>query len=80
MIKFEKKHCNDINRKSAKILRLSSGKIDKYQHLTSKGMLHSDQSRIIEQAAFGFSPFAKAFKKQIKTTENQGEKAWKATA
>ena len=43
-------------------------------------MLHSDQSRIIEQVAFGFSPFAKAFKKQIKTTENQGEKAWKATA
>ena len=36
MIKLEKKHCNDINRKSAKILRLSSGKIDKYHILKAK--------------------------------------------
>ena len=75
MIKLETKYYNDINRESAKILRLSSRKIDKYQYLTSKGKLPSDQSRIIEKPAFGFSPLVKVFKKQVKTIENQGEKA-----
>ena len=39
----------DINREAAKISALSSGKIDKYEHLTSEEILLSDQSRIIEQ-------------------------------
>ena len=34
----------------------------------------SDQSRIIEQAKFTYSPLSKAFKKQIKTIEDQGIK------
>ena len=31
----------------------------------------SDQSRIIKQAEFTYSPLSKAFEKQIKTVENQ---------
>ena len=50
-IKNEKLHCN-INREAAKASALSSGKIDKYEYLTDKEILPSDQSRIIEQAKF----------------------------
>ena len=72
----------DINRAAEKISVLSSGKIDKYEYLTSKEILPSDQSRIIEQAKFTNSPLSKAFEKQIKAIEDQGKKtnkgAWKA--
>ena len=34
----------------------------------------SNQQQIIEQAKFTFSPLEKAFEKQIKTIEDQGEK------
>ena len=43
---------------------LSSDKIDKYEHLTVEEILTSDQSRIMEQAKFTFSPLGKAFEKQ----------------
>ena len=46
----------DINRKAAKISALSSRKIDKYEYLTGKEILPSDQSRITEQAKFTYSP------------------------
>ena len=39
-----------INRETAKILALSSGKIDKYEHLVGGEILPSDQNRMIEQA------------------------------
>ena len=39
----------DVNREAAKISTLSSGKIDKYEFLTSEEILPSDQSRIIEK-------------------------------
>ena len=42
----------DINRKAANISALSSGNIDKYQYLTGKEMLPSNQQQIIEQAKF----------------------------
>ena len=38
----------DINREAAKILALSSGKIDKYEYLTGEEILHPDQRRVIE--------------------------------
>ena len=60
----------DIKRKAAKISALSSGKIDKYEYLTGEEILPSDQSRIIEQAKFTYSPLSKAFEKQIKTIED----------
>ena len=63
----------DINRDAAKISVLSSGKIDKYEHLTGEETLSSNQQQIIEQAKFTYSPLGKAFEKQI-TIEDQGEK------
>ena len=61
----------DINRKAAEISALSSGKIDKYEYLTGKDILPSNQQQIIEQAKFTYSPLGKAFEKQTKTIEDQ---------
>ena len=61
----------DINREAAKILTLSSGKIDKYEYLTGEEILPSNQQQIIEQAKCTYSPLGKAFEKQTKTTEDQ---------
>ena len=64
----------DINREAAKISALSSGEICKYEYLTGEDILPSNQQQIIEQAKFTYSPLGKAFEKQIKTIEDQGEK------
>ena len=64
----------DINREAAKISALSSGKVDKYEYLTGEEILPSNQQQIIQQAKFTYSPLGKAFEKQIKTIEDQGEK------
>ena len=64
----------DINGEAAKISALSSGRIDKYEYLTGKETLLSNQQQIIEQAKFSYSPLGKAFEKQTKTIEDQGEK------
>ena len=63
----------DINTEVAKILALSSGKIDKQEYLTGEEILASDQSRI-EHVRFIYFPLAKAFGKQIKKFEEQGKK------
>ena len=71
----------DINREAAKISSLSSGKIHKYEYLSGKDILPSNQQQIIEQGRFTlfiYSPLGKAFDKQIKTIEDQGEKQVKA--
>ena len=57
---------------------MSSDKSDKYEYLTDKETLTSDQNRIIEQAKFTYSPLGRAFEKQVKTIEDQGEKQTKA--
>ena len=68
----------DINREAAKLSALSSGKIDKYEYLTCEEILPPNQQQIIQQAKFTYSPLGKAFKKQIKTIEDQGEEQVKA--
>ena len=68
----------DINRETVKISALSSGKIHKYEYFTGEDILPSNQQQIIEQAKFTYSPLGKAFEKQIKTIEDQGEKQIKA--
>ena len=68
----------DINREAAKISALPSGKIQKYEYLTGEDILPSNQQQIVEQARFTYSPLGKAFEKQIKTIEDQGEKQIKA--
>ena len=42
----------DDKREAAKISVLSSGKIDKYEHLSGEEILPSDQNRIMQQAKF----------------------------
>ena len=76
-IRDEKLQYN-ITREAAKILALSSGKIYKYEYLTGEDILPSNRQQIIEQARFTYSPLGKAFEKQIKTIEDQGQKQIKA--
>ena len=64
----------DINREAAKISALSSGKFDRYEYLTGEEILPSNQQQLIEQAKFTYSPLGKAFQKQTKAIEDQGEK------
>ena len=62
----------NINRKVAKISALSSGKIHKYEYLTGEDILPSNQTQIIEQAKFIYSPLGKLLKnksKQLKINE-----------
>ena len=63
-----------INREAAKISVLSSGKVRKYEYLTGEDILPSNQQQTIEQAKFTYSPLRKAFEKQTKTIEDQGQK------
>ena len=63
----------DINRETARISALSSGKIDKYDYLTGEGIPPFDQRRVIKQAKFTYSPLRKALVKQRKTIEDQGD-------
>ena len=65
---------HDVRREAAKVSTLSSGKIDKYEYLTSEEILSFNQKQIKEQAKFTYSPLEKAFEKQTKTIEDQGEK------
>ena len=64
----------DINREAAQISALLLGKIDKYEYLTRKEVLQSNQQQIIEQAKVTYSPLGKVFEKQIKIIEDQGKK------
>ena len=64
----------DINGEEAKISDLLSGKIHKYEYLTGEDILPSNQQQMIEQAKITYSPLQKAFEKQMKTTEDQGQK------
>ena len=66
MIRLEKKNCKMILIEKQKTSALSSVKIRKYEYLTDEEILPSDQSRIIEQAKFAYSPSGKAFEKQTK--------------
>ena len=51
----------------------SSDRNDKYVYLTAEEVLPSNQSQMIEQAKFTYSPLKKTFEKQTKTTVDQGE-------
>ena len=62
MIRLEMKNCNMINRETAKISALSSGKIHKYEYLTGEDILPSNQQQIIKQAKFTYSPLGTVLK------------------
>ena len=62
----------DINKETAKTSALSSGK--KYEYLSGEEILPSNKQQIVEKAKFSYFPLGKAFEKQTKTIEDQGEK------
>ena len=71
----DEKRQYDINRKIAKMSKLSSGNIGKSEYLTSEEILLStDQNRVIESVKFTYSPLDKALEKQTKTIADQGKK------
>ena len=72
----DKKLQYGINRETAKVSALSSCKIDKYEYLTSKKKLPSDQIRIIEQAKLTYSWLGKTIEKQKTIIENQLKTGW----
>ena len=75
MIRLEMKKLQyDINREAAEISVLSSGKIDKYEYLSGKEILTSNQQEIVVQAKFTYSHLGKAFEKKIKAIKDQGER------
>ena len=76
-IRDEKLQYN-INRDAANLSSLSSGKINKFKYLTGEEILPSNQKQIIKQVKFTYSLLGKAFEKQTKTIEDQGEKQVKA--
>ena len=49
---------------------LSSGKIDKYEYLTSEAILPFNQSQIIEQANFTYPRLGKSLKNQTSAIED----------
>ena len=57
----------DVKREAAKKSGLSSGKIDKYEHLTSEEIFPSDHSIIIEQAKFIWKKKKKNWRTRKKT-------------
>ena len=75
MVKLEMKNYNAIlTEKQLKCQPYHQAKIHKYEYLTGEDILPSNQQQIIEQAKFSYSPLGKAFEKQIKTIEDQGQK------
>ena len=69
---------HNVNIEAAKISALPSKEFDKYKYLTGEETLPLNQKQITEQAKFTCSPLRKAFEKQIKTIEDQGENQIKA--
>ena len=67
-----------VQKKSFQNIQKSSGKTHKYEYLTGEDILPSNEQQTIEQAKFTYSPLGKVFEKQIKTTEDQGDKEIKA--
>ena len=53
-----------INKEVLNISAISSGKIDKYEYLTGKEILSSDQTRVIERAKFTYSSLENAIEKK----------------
>ena len=68
----------DINKETAKLSALSSGKIDKHEFVTGKSILPSGQDIIIEQAKFTYSPLGKVCEKQLKTIEDESSWSFKS--
>ena len=69
----------DINRNAAKTPTLLSSKIDEYEYLTGEEILRFNQSQLIEQARFTYSPLRKAFEKEAKKQVDALQSSYQAT-
>ena len=58
------KHSMDLDRKAAKISALSSGDLDKYEHLADEDLNYKPST--VEQAKFDYSPLRNFFNKDWK--------------
>ena len=74
MIRLGMKNCNMILiAKQLKYRVYHQVKVTN-EYLTGEDILPSNQQQIIEQAKSTYSPLGKAFEKQVKTIEGQGQK------
>ena len=65
MIRLETKICNTIlTEKQQKYWHYHQAKLIKYEYLTGEEILPFNQSQMMEQAKFTYSPLVKAFGKQ----------------
>lgn len=80
MIKLDMKNYNMIlTGKQQKYHHYHYGKLINMNMLQVKKIWPPDQSKIIQQAKFTYSPLRKTLEKQTKAIENQEEKQLKAT-
>ena len=68
-----------VTTKGVRKISTSSGKINKHEYLTGEEILPFDQSRIVEQAKFTYSPLGKRFWKTNKNNWKSSSKAHKRT-
>ena len=73
MIRLERKNYNTILQQP-KYQLYHQKKIGKYEYLTGKEIVPSNQKQIVEQTNFTYSSLEKAFEKQTKAIEDQGKK------
>ena len=63
-----------INREAQKTSALSSGTIDEHEYLAGVKILPSDQSRMVEEAKFIYSPLQNVSKNKQKKIEDPAKK------
>ena len=67
-----------LAKKQQKYQVISSSKIDKYEYLTWKEILPSNQIQFIEQGKFSYSPLGKTLEKQTRAIEDAAKNETKA--
>ena len=60
MIRLEKNLQYDVKSEASKMSALLSGKIDKHEYITGEKILPHDQSKVIKQDKFTYSPLRKS--------------------
>ena len=59
----------DLDRQNAKISALSSGELDKYEHLTGEDLGY--KPNVVQKAKFEYSPLGRVFNKGLTADEKQ---------
>ena len=64
----------DLRQTAAKISALKSGNIDKYEFLTDTDIVPRGADSSLADVQFEYSPLGKAFDKQVKAIQEQGQR------